>query len=147
MVIISPTTAERLADEILSTYHGKILSISIFDTKGNQLATKSVESFLKEFRILQEGHNYAGTLAIATLSIVNEMREFAGEAKAITATYEKCKMMLIPVADYEILVGFVLDRRVVTEEDKLASHIEVLVTENVSSGDNNNSSKNAATTT
>ena len=143
MAITSPTTAERLADEILSTYDGKILSISIFETKGTNLATKSVESFSKELGTLLEGPKYAGTLAVATLSIVNEMREFAGEVKAITATYEKCKMMLIPVADYEILVGFVLDRKIVTDEDRLARHIERLVVENVSG---NNTTKNTTTT-
>jgi hypothetical protein len=85
--------------------------------------------------VLQEGRKYGGSLAIASLSIANEVRE----TKAITTTYEKCKMMLIPIPSYEILVGFVLKRRVVLDEDRLASHIESLVADNAAS--------NSATTT
>ena len=89
--------------------------------------------------MLQEGRKYGGSLAIASLSIANEVREIAGEAKAISTTYEECKMMLIPIPSYEILVGFVLKRRVVLDEDRLASHIESLVADNAAS--------NSATTT
>src|SRR5215208_2809350 len=133
MAIISSTAAERIADEILSTYDGKILSISIIDDKGggeNFLATKSTESFEKTFGVLEEERKYGGSLAIASLSIANEVREVAGETKAITATYEKCKMMLIPMPSYEILVGLVLQRRAALDDDRLANHIESLVAEN-----------------
>ena len=34
------------------------------------------------FEVLQEGHKDWGTLAIAALSITNDVREFAGETKA-----------------------------------------------------------------
>lgn len=146
MALIDSTAAERIADEILSTYDGKILSISIIDARkaGNFLATKSTESFEKEFGVLQEGRKYGGSLAIASLSIANEVREIAGEAKAINTTYEKCKMMLIPIPSYEILVGFVLKRKVVLDEDRLANYIESLVADNAAAGNNNN---NATTTT
>jgi hypothetical protein len=116
----------------LSTYDGKILSISIIDARkeGNFLAIKSTESFEKEFEVLQEGRKYGRSLAIASLSIANEVREIAGETKAITTIYEKCKMMLIPIPSYEIPVGFVLQRRVVLDEDRIANHIESLVADN-----------------
>jgi hypothetical protein len=135
MAIITSTTAERIADEVLSTYDGKILSISIIDAKGggeNFLATKSTESFSKEFGVLQEGQKYGGSLAIAALSIANEVREVAGETIALTTTYEKCKMMLIPIPSYEILVGLVLKRGAVVtaDEDELANYIERLVADN-----------------
>jgi hypothetical protein len=135
MAIITSTTAERIADEVLSTYDGKILSISIIDAKGggeNFLATKSTESFSKEFGVLQEGQKYGGSLAIAALSIANEVREVAGEAIALTTTYEKCKMMLIPIPSYEILVGLVLKRGAVVtaDEDELVNYIERLVADN-----------------
>jgi hypothetical protein len=142
MAIISSTAAERIADEILSTYDGKILSISIIDARGggeNFLATKSIESFEKTFGVLQEGRKYGGSLAIAALSIANEVREVAGETKVITTTYEKCKMMLIPVLSYEILVGFVLQRRVVLDEDTIANYIESLVADNAAAGAGNTS--------
>jgi hypothetical protein len=143
--IITPAAAERIANEILSTYDGKILSISILDTKGNFLATKSTESFERTFGKLQEGREYGGTLAIASLSIANELRGVAGETKVITTTYEKCKMMLIPLLpSYQILVGFVLKLRVILDEDRIVSHIESLVADNASGAGSN---INAATTT
>ncbi len=157
MAIISSTAAERIADEILSSYDGKILAVSIIDDKrvglgegrGNILASKSTESFKKAFGPFQEGWKYGGTLAIAALSIVNEVREIAGETKAITTTYEKCKMMLIPIPKYEILVGFVLQRRVVLDEERIANFIEGLVADNNAAPDaaRNNTSSNATPTT
>jgi len=143
MALIDSTAAERIADKILSTYDGKILSISIIDARNgeNFLATKSNESFSREFGVLQEGHKYGGTLAIASLSIANEVKEVAGETKAISTTYEKCKMMLIPIPSCEILVGFVMKRRVILDEDKIANYIESLIADNA---DGNN---NATTTT
>ena len=89
--------------------------------------------------MLQEGRKYGGSLAIASLSIANEVREIAGETKVISTTYEKCKMMLIPIPSYEILVGFVLQRRLALDEDRIANHIESLVADNAAS--------NSATTT
>jgi hypothetical protein len=135
MAIITSTTAERIADEVLSTYDGKILSISIIDEKRggeNFLTTKSTESFSKEFGVLQEGRKYGGSLAIAALSIANEVREVAGETIALTTTYEKCKMMLIPIPSYEILVGLVLKRGAVVtaDEDELTDYIKSLVADN-----------------
>ncbi|MFL6494984.1 MAG: hypothetical protein ACJ703_00985 [Nitrososphaera sp.] len=60
-------------------------SISITDEKGvgeNFLVTKSTESFEETFDVLRERHKDCGTLAIATLSITNDVREVAGETKA-----------------------------------------------------------------
>ena len=133
-IIITPAAAERIANEILSTFDGKILSVSILDTKGNFLATKSTESFEKTFGKLQEGRKYGGTLAIASLSIANKLRGVAGETKVITTTYEKCKMVLIPLLSYEILVGFVLKRRVVLDEERIANYIEGLVANSAGGG-------------
>jgi len=59
--------------------------ISITDEKGvaeNLVVTKSTESFEETFEVLQEGHKDWGTLAIAALSITNDVREIAGETKA-----------------------------------------------------------------
>jgi hypothetical protein len=130
MVIINSTAAEIILDEILSTHDGKILAISIIDLKGNIIASKSTESFSKEFGKFKEGPEYGGTLATAALSIANEVRAIAGETIAITNTYERCKMMLIPIPSYEILVGFVLKRRVVLDEERIAKYIEGFMAEN-----------------
>lgn len=83
-------------------------------------------------------------MAIASLGIANEVREVAGETKAITATYEKCKMMLIPIPSYEILVGLVLQRRTVLDEYRLVNRIESLVEDNTA--DSGSSSSNPTTT-
>ncbi|HJU35454.1 MAG TPA: hypothetical protein VJ695_10060, partial [Nitrososphaera sp.] len=130
---LTSTAAERIADEILSRYDGKILAISIIDEKtggGNILATKTTESFEKTFGELQEGPKFGGTSAIAALSLANQERGIAGDTIAITTTYKKCKMMLIPIPSHEILVGFVLKRRVVLDEDRIANYIESLVADN-----------------
>jgi hypothetical protein len=149
-IIIDSTAAERILDRIFSSYDGKILAVSIIDTKGNILFSKSTESFSKEFRKFKEGPKYGGTLAIASLSIANEVRAIAGEAKAITTTYERCKMMLIPIPAYDILVGFVLQRRVVLDEERIANYIEGLIAENNADStddDDDDTSGNAANNT
>jgi hypothetical protein len=150
MALITSTLAERIAEGILSTHGGEILSILIIDEKGggNTLASKSNESFKKTFGVFQEGPAYGGTLAITALSIANEAREIAGEAKAIVTTYEKCKMMLLPMPSYEIVVGVVLERGVVADEDKLANYIESLIADNASgAGSNNNGTTTTTATT
>lgn len=119
------------------------------DTKGNILYSKSTESFSKDFRKFKEGPKYGGTLATASLSIANEVRAIAGEPKAITTTYERCKMMLIPIPAYEILVGFVLQRWVVLDEERIVNYIGGLVAENNadSTDEYDNTSDNAANNT
>jgi hypothetical protein len=96
IAIIISTAAERIVHRILFTHDDKILAITIMDTKGNILYSKSTESFSKECRKFKEGPKYVGTLAIASLSMANEVRAIAGEPKSISTTYERCKMMLIP---------------------------------------------------
>jgi hypothetical protein len=150
MALINSAAAEKISDEILSSYDGKILAISIMDSKGNFLASKSTDSFKKAFGVYQDGPKYGGTLAIAALSIANEVRGVTGEARAITTTYEKCKMMLISIPSYEILAGFVLHRRVVLDEDRIANYIEGLVAENTtaaSTEEDDDTSGNAANDT
>jgi hypothetical protein len=44
---------------------------------------------------------------IAALIIANEVRQVAEETKALTTTYEKCKIMLMPIASDETAVGLV----------------------------------------
>jgi hypothetical protein len=41
VIIINSTAAERILDGILSAYDNKILAISIIDSKGNIIASKS----------------------------------------------------------------------------------------------------------
>jgi hypothetical protein len=126
MVIVTSTAAERISGDILST-NDEILAISIMDMRGNILAAKSEESFKKAFGVTRDGDKYGGTLAVASLSVANEVKEVAGEARAVITVYEKCKMMLLPLPSYEILVGLVLHSSVNAEDYNIANKIERLL--------------------
>jgi hypothetical protein len=125
MVIVTSTAAERISDDILST-NDEILAISIMDMRGNILGSRSKESFLKDFRVTREADKYGGTLAVASLGVANEVKEVA-EVRAIITVYEKCKMMLLPLPSYEILVGLVLHSSVNAEDYNIANKIERLL--------------------
>jgi hypothetical protein len=126
MVIITSSAAERISDDILST-NEEILSISIMDMRGNVLASKSKEYFRQVFGITLEGDKYGGTLAVAALAVANEVKDIVGEAQALITIYKDCKMMLLPIPSYEILVGFVLQRSVNAEGYNIANKIERLL--------------------
>jgi hypothetical protein len=126
MVIITSSAAERISDDILST-NEEILSISIMDMRGNVLASKSKEYFRQVFGKTLEGDKYGGTLAVAALAVANEVKDIFKEAQAIISIYENCKMMLLPIPSYEILVGFVLQRSVNAEGYNIANKIERLL--------------------
>ena len=118
--------AERIADNVLSA-NDKILAISIMDRGGNPLVGKSSESFRKAFRLPVDRRDYGGTLALAVLSLVNQVSNIFGEAQAIITIHKNCKLMLLPVPSYQILVGLVLERSVNTEDYNIANEIESLM--------------------
>src|SRR5215211_2541947 len=124
-MVVTSSAAERIADDILST-NDEILAISIIDKKGNVLAGKSKESFNKAFRLNVDGDKYGATLAVGILSLVNEVKDTFGEAQAIITIHKNCKLMLLPVPSYEILVGLVLQRSVNAEDHTIANKIERL---------------------
>ncbi len=129
---VTPTTAERIVDDILSsTNNGGILGVSLIDRKGNTLSAKSTDSFRKSFGLARrdgdENSNYGGTLAIATLSVVNQVRDIFGEPQAIITVHKDCKLMLIPLPSYDILAGLVLKRQADADIGKMVSHIERIV--------------------
>jgi hypothetical protein len=127
MALITSSAAERIAEEILST-NNEILAISIIDEKGgNILGSRSKESFKKDLGVTGEGDKYGGTLALASLGVANEVKEVAGEARALITVYEKCKMMLLPVPSYEILVGLVLHSSVNAEDFEIGNNLERLL--------------------
>ncbi len=136
MVNITSSAAERISDHILST-NDEILSISIMDMRGNILATKSKEYFRQVFGITVEGDKYGGTLAVAALAVANEVKDIVGEAQALITIYKDCKMMLLPIPSYEILVGFVLHRSVNAEGNNIANKIERLLVDAIESQNSN----------
>ena len=136
MVIITSSAAERISDEILST-NEEILSVSIMDMRGNILASKSKESFKEALGVTREGDKYDGTLAVAALAVANEVKDVFKEAQAIISIHENCKLMLLPIPSYEILVGFVLQRSVNAEGYNIANKIERLLVDAIESHNSN----------
>jgi hypothetical protein len=132
MVIITSSAAERISDDILST-NDEILSISIMDVRGNILAARSKEYFRQVFGVTRDGDKYGGTLAVAALAVANEVKDIVGEAQALITTYKDCKMMLLPIPSYEILIGLVLQRSVNAEDYNIAHKIERLLVDTVKS--------------
>ena len=122
---LSSVNAEQIADDALST-NDEILAISIMDTGGNILAAKSKESFKEAFGVTTDREKYGGSLAVAALAVANEVKDTVGEAQAIIAIYKDCKMMLLPIQSYEILIGFVLQHSVNAEGYNIANKIERL---------------------
>jgi len=136
MVIITSSTAEKISDDILST-NEEILALSIMNMRGNILAAKSKESFKKAFGVTRDGDKYGGTLAVAALAVANEVKDVVGEAQAIITIHENCKLMLLPIPSYEILLGFVLQRSANAEDHNMANKIERLLAGTVKSHNSN----------
>jgi hypothetical protein len=120
------SNAERIVNNILSI-NDEILAISIIDMKGNILAAKSKESFKEAFGVTRDGDKYGGSLAVAALSLVNQVRNVVGEVQAIITIHKDCKMMLVPLPTYQILVGLVLLHSVNAEDHNIAHKIERLI--------------------
>ena len=133
MVIVS-SKAEKMVDSILFS-NDKILLVSIRGWSGNILAVKARDSFRERFFGISEliGTSYSGSLTIATLSMVNEVKDIFGEAQAIITIYEDCKLMLLPMPSYEVIVGLAVERSVVTEDYSLANKIERILAETIKS--------------
>jgi hypothetical protein len=123
---IASSNAERIVNDILFN-NDEILAISVIDMKGNILAAKSKESFKEAFGVTRDGDKYGGTLAVAVLSLVNQLRNVVGEVQAIITIHKDCKMMLIPLPAYQILVGFVLQHSFNAEDYNLTHKVERLV--------------------
>jgi hypothetical protein len=127
---LTSSQAEQIADDALSTID-KILAMSIMDTWGNTITAKSKESFKQAFEVTTDGDKYGGTLAIAALGVANDLEDIVGEAQAIIAIYKDCKMMLLPIPAYQIMVGFVLERSTNAEDENIANEIERLVADTI----------------
>ena len=136
MVIITSSVAKRIAHDILSA-NDEILAISIMDTRGNILAAISKDSFKEAFGLTRNGEKYGGTLAVAALAVANEVKDIVGEAQVLITIYKNCKMMLLPIQSYEILIGFVLQHSVNAEGYNIANKIERLLVDTIKSQDSN----------
>jgi hypothetical protein len=59
---------------------------------------------------MQDGEKYGGTLAVAILSLVKGVKDIFGEIQTIITIYNNCKLMLLDMSPYNILVGLALQR-------------------------------------
>ena len=118
--------AERVVNDILFI-NDEILAISVIDMKGNILAAKSKEFFKEAFGVTRDGDKYGGALAVEVLSLVSQVRNVVGGVQAIITIHKDCKMMLVPLPAFQILVGLVLHRSVNAEDYNIADKIERLV--------------------
>jgi hypothetical protein len=119
---ITSSDAETISDDILSSSE-EILGISIMDMSGNILSANSKGSFKEAFTVSQDRAKYGGTLAVAALTVVNKTRNVFGPPKAIITIHEDCKLMLLPVPPYQLLVGLVLQRSVM-KKMRLATRLK-----------------------
>jgi hypothetical protein len=76
------------------------MAIPAMDTEENILAAKSKQSFKETFGVNIDGEKYGGILAIATLSLVNEVKNIPGEAQTIISIHNNCKLMFLPIPSY-----------------------------------------------
>jgi hypothetical protein len=127
IMTVSSSEAERIVDDILSS-NDEILSAGVIDRSGNIIANKSSESFEKRFEVSRlEGNKYSGTLAVAALGIANEVNDAFGEPQALITIYRNCKLMLISMPSYNMLIGLALRRSASVDNDKTLDEIGRLV--------------------
>ena len=123
---VSSGAAKRIVNDILLT-NDQILAISIIDKKGNILAAKSKDSFKEVFEVTEDAEKYGATLAIGIVTLVNELKDTLGEAQATITIHKNCKMMLLPVPLYQMIVGLVFPPSVNVEDYyNIANKIERL---------------------
>jgi hypothetical protein len=123
---LDKAVAQRASDNILSLYDS-ILAVSIMDMRGNILAANSKQSFKDTFGVTRDGEEYGGTLAFTILSLVNQVSDVFGDVQAIITIHKNCKLMLLPMPSYEILVGLVIHSSANAEDGEIAKNIEALL--------------------
>jgi hypothetical protein len=128
IITANSSEVQRIARDILLS-NDEILTVALIDRGGQIIAGDSRPSFKEQFElgILDGKSHYGGTLAIATLGIVNEAKAAFGEPEVIITFHKGCKLMLIPMLTYGTLVGLVIERSANVDYDKLVDKIERLV--------------------
>ncbi len=135
---VTSREAEKIVKNVLSSYD-EILAISVMDMRGNTLAANSKETFREVLPVSLDRAKYSGTLAVAILGLVNDIRNVFGAAKAIITIYENCKLMLLPLPSFQLLVEFILQRSANAEDHKFANEFEMLVADTLNQSSSNSS--------
>ena len=123
MSILDPPVANTVIESIFSS-NEEILSISIFDMKGNIVAAKSKEYFSEALGVSRDGNQYGVSLVDAVFGLIHLATNVTEEAKAVTTIHENCKLMLLPIPPFQILVGLVLEYSVNAHDYNIANKIE-----------------------
>ena len=125
---VTSRMAERIVDDILFS-NSEILSAGVIDKSGNIIANHSSECFENRFKGVSnlERNKYSGTLAVAALSIANEVKQAFGEPQALITIYRDCKLVLLPMPLYEILIGLALELSLDEDDGMLSKEIEIVV--------------------
>ncbi|MFL6309358.1 MAG: C2H2-type zinc finger protein [Nitrososphaera sp.] len=122
-VTVTCSEAEKITDYILSSSED-VLSVAVIERCGNIIAAKVKESFKKRFRVDDlDRTRYNGSLAVATLSVINEVKDVFEEPEAIITIHKDCKLMLLPMLSYDILIGLVLERSADADDGTIAKKI------------------------
>ena len=132
MSIFDPNVAKKIVDYILST-NDEILAVSIIDMKGNILAANS-EYLRKELGVSVDEDKYNITLVASALRLIQVTRDIIEEARAVITIHKDCKLMLLPLPSFQILVGLVLRGSVNAGDYKIANKIERLIADTLTFG-------------
>ena len=125
MSIFDPNVAKRVVDYILST-NDEVLAVSLIDMKGNILAANS--EYLREaLGVSVDEGKYDRTLVASALGLIHVTRDIIEEAKAVITIHKDCKLMLLPIPSFQILVTLVLHRSVDAADYNIANNIERLI--------------------
>jgi hypothetical protein len=125
-VSVSRTEAKAILEKVLSI-DTRVWAISVIEENGKILAAKYTPSFKEMFGVDQDGENYGGRLAAATLSVVNEVKGIFGEAQIIITIHNNCKLMLLNISSYGILIGLALERSFNCEDVNFIEKIKQLI--------------------
>ena len=79
---------------------------------------------------------YFGGNACCCSTQFGRVRDVFEEAQAIITIHKNCKLMLLSVPSFQILVGLVLQRSANAEDDKIANKIERLVADTLNRSNN-----------
>lgn len=90
-----------------------------------------MEAFKQIFGIDRAADGYSAALSIATLSVVNQIKDTFGETQAIITVHKNCKLILLTLPLYDLLIGLVLERWADADDDRTAKNIERFVADNV----------------
>jgi hypothetical protein len=125
MSIFDPSVAKRIVDHILSS-NDEILAVSIIDMEGDIIAANS-EYLRKALGVSMDEDKYDRTLVASALGLIHVTRDIIEEPRAVITIHKDCKLMLLPLPSFQILVGLVIHWSVNAADYNIADKIESLI--------------------